>query len=107
MWAAALPAVLLDDVTVDVVLAGALMKSIRAMGCDAMAMWRSSHVPHRISCTACCRSHACIREAWVRGFIRSLPERCVGPATHFAGHLVDVNGEICNCCFVTNSAVCY
>jgi hypothetical protein len=38
MWAAALAAVLLDDVTVAVVLVGTLMKSIRAMGCGAVTM---------------------------------------------------------------------
>jgi hypothetical protein len=76
------------------------MKSIRAMGCSAKATWRPSHAPHRISCSACCRSHACISEPWVRGFIRSLPKGCVGPATHFAGHLVDARGEICSCGFL-------
>jgi hypothetical protein len=94
MWTAALPSVVLDDVTVAVVLVGTLMKSIRATGCDAVTMWCSSHVLHRTPCSVWCRSHACIREAWIRGFIRSLPERCVGSSTHFTGHFIDVNGEM-------------
>jgi hypothetical protein len=94
MWTAGLPAALLDDVTVAVVLVATLMKSIRAMGWDVVTMWLSSHVLHRISCSAWCRSHACIRQAWIRGFIRSLPERCVGASTHLTSHFIDVNGEM-------------
>jgi hypothetical protein len=52
-------------------------------------------------------SHACIREAAIRGFTRSLRDRYVGSYTHFAGKFVRVNKDFGKSYFVTVSDVSY